>query len=324
LTDQPVAHLRAHLDEVAAWPLPASGRTGDRWAALADVARRDLSRARVVEGHADALAILAELGATAAVPAGATLGVWAAEPGRLRATPLGRAGWRLDGAKGWCSGSTELDRALVVATAPDGPRLFVVDPSVDGVTVEPGSWRPLGMAATRSETLLFDGVAVRSEAAIGGPDAYVRRAGFGHGGCGVAACWFGGAAGLLDDLWERADRSAPDQVAALGAARSELDAAAAVLAVAAREVDGPAPAARAEPEGAEPAWERARRVRLAVERACRRVLEGAVVALGAGALCHDPAVSGRVADLTVYLRQLRPGPDLAAVGLGSPPPRRWW
>ena len=47
-------------------PLPGSGRTRERWAALADLAGEDLSLARLAEGHADALAILAELDAALA------------------------------------------------------------------------------------------------------------------------------------------------------------------------------------------------------------------------------------------------------------------
>jgi len=144
----------------------------------------------------------------------------------------------------------------------------------------------------------------------------------------VAVEWFDARAtgehgGVLDDLWARADRSAPDQVTALGTARSELDAAAAVLAVAAAEVDADEVEERSDTDAADRAWARARRVRLAVERASRRVLEASVVAFGASALCHDPAVARRVADLTVYLRQLRPGPELAALAADAPP-RRWW
>ena len=55
-------------------PRPGGGRTRERWAALADLAEEDLSLARLAEGHADALAILAELGA-------AELGAAAAEGG---------------------------------------------------------------------------------------------------------------------------------------------------------------------------------------------------------------------------------------------------
>ena len=43
-------------------PLPGSGATWERWAAFADLAGEDLSLARLGEGHADAIAILAEFG----------------------------------------------------------------------------------------------------------------------------------------------------------------------------------------------------------------------------------------------------------------------
>jgi len=43
-------------------PAACSGGTPARFAALADWAARDLSMARVLEGHADALAILGEAG----------------------------------------------------------------------------------------------------------------------------------------------------------------------------------------------------------------------------------------------------------------------
>src|ERR1700731_996232 len=77
-------------------PLPGSGRTRERWAALADLAGEDLSLARLAEGHADALAILAELGA-ASPSAGSRWGVWAAQPPGPRPTARraadgGRAG----------------------------------------------------------------------------------------------------------------------------------------------------------------------------------------------------------------------------------------
>src|ERR1700750_1859587 len=69
-------------------PLPGGGQTRERWAVLADLAGKDLSLGRLAEGHADALAILAELGGLASPPAGSRWGVWAAQPpgARLRAS----------------------------------------------------------------------------------------------------------------------------------------------------------------------------------------------------------------------------------------------
>src|SRR5690348_5861896 len=81
-------------------PLPGGGRTRERWAALADLAGGDLSLARLAEGHADALAILAELGGLASPPAGSRWGVWAAQPpGPRLMARRADGGWRLDGTK---------------------------------------------------------------------------------------------------------------------------------------------------------------------------------------------------------------------------------
>ena len=59
----------------------AAGQRADRerWARLADLAAEDLSLARLGEGHADAVAILAELDGPAPGP-GSRWGVWAASP----------------------------------------------------------------------------------------------------------------------------------------------------------------------------------------------------------------------------------------------------
>ena len=79
------ARFRAALASVSPLPLPAHGATPDRFARLARVARDDLAVARLVEGDADARAILAECGR---VPDDdATYGVWAARsPGAANAT----------------------------------------------------------------------------------------------------------------------------------------------------------------------------------------------------------------------------------------------
>jgi hypothetical protein len=43
-------------------PLPASGRTNERWERLALLAEDDIVAARIAEAHVDAVAILHELG----------------------------------------------------------------------------------------------------------------------------------------------------------------------------------------------------------------------------------------------------------------------
>src|SRR5277367_3632274 len=104
-------------------PLPGSGRTRERWARLADLAAEDLSLVRLGEGHADAVAILAELGGPPPRP-GRRWGVWAASPPGPKVTAVRRdGGWLLHGTKQYCSGARVCTDALVTAAAEDGPRL---------------------------------------------------------------------------------------------------------------------------------------------------------------------------------------------------------
>ncbi|MFC7571895.1 hypothetical protein ACFQX8_05215 [Klenkia terrae] len=83
------AALTRLLDDGWSPPLPGAGRTAQRWAALRDLGERDLPLARLAEGHADAVAILAELGCPAPA-AGERLGVWAAEPRPAGSRPAAR------------------------------------------------------------------------------------------------------------------------------------------------------------------------------------------------------------------------------------------
>src|SRR4051812_16755429 len=117
--------IRDHLGALERVPLPGSGGTVQRLRALAELGAIDGALARLAEGHLDAVAILAELGAD--IESGPLRGVWAARPELLRAEPA-PGGWRLTGTKPWCSGTDGIDRALVTATATDGAvRLFDVD-----------------------------------------------------------------------------------------------------------------------------------------------------------------------------------------------------
>ena len=58
-------------------PLPGAGETPRRHEALLEIAREDLSVARLAEAHTDALAILAE--ANCGAPDAALFGVWASD-----------------------------------------------------------------------------------------------------------------------------------------------------------------------------------------------------------------------------------------------------
>jgi alkylation response protein AidB-like acyl-CoA dehydrogenase len=236
----------------AALPEPGGGRTAERFAAFIRWGRRDPVLARLLEGHADARAILAELGGDD--PSGAVWGVWAAVPPSVRATRCG-SGWQVDGARPWCSGAGTCTHAIVTAEADDGPRLFAVEVREPWATPVPGTWPAVGMAGSDSRSVRFEAAPA---VAVGGVGDYVNRPGFWHGGIGVAACWYGGAVGVADTLLSaaRSKDLDPHALAHLGAVDATLAAGAAVLNDAAARID-------TEPNRQQPRL--ARRVRATVE-----------------------------------------------------------
>jgi alkylation response protein AidB-like acyl-CoA dehydrogenase len=286
-------------------PLPGSGATRERWAAFADLAGEDLSLARLGEGHADAVAILAELGGPRPRP-GSRWGVWAANPPGPNVLASRRGGsWLLRGTKQYCSGARICTHALVTAAAEDGERLFAV--SVDNLEPHRGSWPATGMAGSDTLDVGFPGVPAEP---VGPPDGYTNRPGFAHGGVGVAACWYGGARAVARALLGAAAKRdvGPHALAHLGAVDLGLRTARAALGQAADEIDADPGDLRG--EGAP----RALRVRTLTEAVASDVLARTGRALGAGPLGHDEAHSRAVADLTVYLRQHHAERDLARIG----------
>ncbi|NMH98915.1 acyl-CoA dehydrogenase family protein [Pseudonocardia acidicola] len=290
-------------------PRPAGGQTGRRWAALAGWGRSDLALARLAEGHTDAVAILAEAGRP--VVPGALYGVWAARPGGVGARLERRTGGLvLDGTVRYCSGATSLDRALVVAD-PEGagtgaPVLVDVGLAHRGVHPDPASWQAAGMDAADTLDVRFDAVPVDTQ--LGGPGWYTGRPGFIVGGAGVAAVWWGGAAGLLDKARFHLERGpGPDahQLAHLGELHALLAAADALLQRTATEIDA-APAADHRLAVAT--------VRTVVERAAREVVDRVPRILGPTPLSRDAALARQLVDLQIYLRQHHGERDHAALG----------
>ena len=285
-------------------PQPGAGATLQRWAALAELARANVAVARVVEAHADALAILAEAGLAAE---GGTWGVFAAEAPDTRLTAAGSGDeFVLDGVKPWCSLGGVLDHALVTAHVPGGRRLFRVDLRQPGVEAAPvTAWAARGLRTVTSGPVTFRGVPARP---VGDEGWYLRRDGFAWGGMGVAACWHGAAAGLADAVLA-ASRERTGDLAALhvGVIDAALYGSAGALRHAAARVDA------GEADGAAGAL-LALRVRAVVADAAERVLRQAGHALGPAPLAFDAQHAARVADLELYVRQHHGERDLAALG----------
>jgi alkylation response protein AidB-like acyl-CoA dehydrogenase len=290
-------------------PLPASGHTAQRWDRLALLAEEDIVAGRIAEAHADAVAILHELGGKP-TEAGQLWAVWAAESGDtvVEATPPAGGYVALSGVKPWCSGAGFCTHALVTARLPTGQRgLFAVAVTEPAVTPMVSTWCNPGMAGSDTRSVRFRNAPA---VLVGDPGAYLSRPGFWHGAIGVAACWLGGTRAVARPLYQRvAGGSAdPHTLAHLGAVDAAIAAAEATLATVAVAVD-------ADPfDSSGEAHALALRVRAVVEHVALDVINRSGRALGPGPLCHDRRYAQDVADLTVYLRQSHAERDLAELG----------
>ena len=287
-------------------PTPGGPGTATRFAVLRAVAAVDLTAARVLEAHADALAILGEAGETA--DPGTAWGVYAAEGSghRVTATTGADGVTRLDGVKPWCSIADRLDRALVTAHVGDERGLFLVDLHHPGVRPEPpDGWAALGLRAVTSGPIHLQQVPALP---LGPPGWYLRRPGFAWGGIGVAACWLGGVDGLAASL-HAASTAREGDLAALHVGTVDVARYAADR-VLADAVDRIASGRAAHTEGRILAG----RVRAVVADTVERVVRQVGHALGPGPLAFDADHARRVADLALYVRQHHAERDLVALG----------
>lgn len=277
---------------------------------LRELGAFDLTTARTLEPHLDALTILAEAGVepldlSVGVTKASTWGVFASRAPELRAEHTG-AGWRLSGTKPWCSLADRLTHALVTVGTPEGQRLFALGLDDSSVHVSSAPWVARGLSAVRSPSVTF--VDTPAEP-VGEPGFYLGRDGFAWGGVGVAAIWAGAVDALTRTVTNAAERREPDQIALMHLGRLSTyrhvldvtlaDAASRIDAGQAAGTDGSRLAAHA---------------RAVVAEVAENALSCVGHALGPGPLTGDEEHARRVADLTVYLRQHHAERDLAAIG----------
>lgn len=300
---QTISDALTHAERVGAeLRSPGNGGTRRLWEHLATLASVDLGIARAVEPHLDACAIFTQAGLP--LPEG-TWGVFAAEGGSspVRATREEKSGWVISGEKPWCSLADQLGNALVTAQTTDGPGLFSVDLGDPGVQVLGGNWKARGLVEIPSGPVSFARVRATP---VGRPGWYLKRDGFWWGGIGVAACWFGGATGIMRTLRDATSQNPePHRSAHFGAIDTLMHACRLALHDAAdtidtgREVNGPLLAYR---------------VRALVARTCEEVMLRTGHALGPAPLALNEAHAKRVSDLQLYIRQHHAERDDAAQG----------
>ncbi|MGO4689879.1 acyl-CoA dehydrogenase [Glaciibacter sp. 2TAF33] len=314
----PAAALAMARDLGGVAPRPGDGNTAGLFELLATVAAADLTAARVVEAHLDALSILEQAGPVGAgrapvhstAEADRTWGVFAAEGAGLRLSATRVADrWQVDGTKPWCSLAGTLSDALVTAHTGDSHRrLFAVRLGDPGIIVHEDAWVARGLAQVPSGPVDFSAVEATP---IGVDEWYLDRPGFAWGGIGVAACWWGGAIGVARALAASTEPGGrePDQIALaqLGAIDILLSACGTALASAAAAIDD----GRA--TGSDGAL-LAARVRGLVARTVDEVVGRVGHALGPAPLALDEQHARRVSDLQLYVRQHHAERDDAALG----------
>ncbi|MGN6576265.1 MAG: hypothetical protein ACTHKG_11300 [Nocardioides sp.] len=262
-------------------------------AALHEVARVDLALARLVEGHADAMRILAQAGVSAGP---GVYGVWASRSAGTGAAAVDEGGegggrWRLTGEVRFASGIGLIDRALVPGWV-DAEHHLLFDVAVTDVVADRSTWQTPAMDASRSFTVALEGGGL---VPVGPTDFYLDRPGFVIGGLGPAAVWAGGIHQLVDLVASGLARFAPTahqlrRVGVMDQARWEAEAAVrlALDAVTSER----------------PGWQHeVAHARTAVATAADRALDEAAKVVGPGGLSRNARLARAIADLGIYVRQ---------------------
>ena len=177
---------------------------------------------------------------------------------------------------------------------------------MNAIQFEESDWKTLAFQETRTATVVFNSASIRSQDLIGGCEWYLQRPGFWHGACGPAACWAGGAAGLLDYATHQS-RSDPHTLAHLGAMHASVWALESYLDSAGQQID-------ATVNDRELAMVRALTLRHLVEQACTDILRRLPRAYGPRPLSMDEDVVRRYQELDLYLRQSHAERDLESLG----------
>ena len=287
-------------------PLPGAGQTAVRHRRLMEVGHEELSLARLAEAHWDAVAILAE--ADRKPESGVLYGVWASEiPGQAVTITESSGNLLLSGTKMFCSGAGLIDRALVTVGTTDH-RLIDVDlrGETRSITFDNSSWKTSAFCETKTAKVTFESTHCSTANIIGSSRWYLDRPGFWHGACGPAACWAGGALGLVDYA-KMQSRDDAHTMAHLGAMSASAWVLRVLLESAGHEIDANALDVAS-------ARVRARTVRHLVEQASTDILRRIPRAYGPHPLAMNESISRRYQELDIYLRQFHAERDLEALG----------
>lgn len=294
----------------------------EEWRVLRAVARADGSVGRILDGHFNGVERVSALAPEPlrsdelrAVAAGELrLGVWGADPvpGEGEPARLVDSGRRVSGVKTFCSGSTGLDRALVLVRDPEGspgpPSLAYVDLS-EGVEVDTSWFGGAGMRSSESHRVFFDGAPVL--AVLGEPGEISREPFFARDAIRTSTTWAGIADlavdSALDVLAAKSAGKDPDDLVSLAAgrlltARGTID----------RWLEFAAARADADPGASLSGF--STQLRESIAAACRAILDEAARATGSHPFASSGPLDRARRDLELFLLQHRLEPALVRRG----------
>jgi alkylation response protein AidB-like acyl-CoA dehydrogenase len=205
-------------------------------------------------------------------------------------------------------------RAIVTAARPDSSsQMLLVPMDVAAVRIDPASWRPMGMEASESFAVSFEGVRLDRDTLVGEPGDYERAPWFGAGASRFLAVQTGALERLRDDVivWLARMKRGDDPIAL-----TRLGEIVVAAATAERWVAACADAWSAYAADPNEAIERSLIVtvdaaRAAIERAALDVAERVERTVGARGLLEPEPFGRWIRDLRMYLRQ--PAPDAAVL-----------
>ena len=193
---------------MAAFPREHGGamiRDGiDLCTCLRTVGAADLSVARIIEGHFNAVMLVCRYGSEAqiddlasSVASGALAGVWGADDAHGLHIDGDETGKTLRGQKILASGAGFVTRPLVTATATEGQTLLLLDLGPD-YDFDISAWQVLGMKATATGSVNLSGHGVSATEIIGEPGDYMRQPHFSGGAWRFCAAHVGAIERLVD------------------------------------------------------------------------------------------------------------------------------
>jgi alkylation response protein AidB-like acyl-CoA dehydrogenase len=282
---------------------------------LTAIGRGNLSVGRIFEGHCNALILIDQFGsvqqradAEHLLAGGAVFGVWNTD---VPQTPVSLVGNCLSGKKNFASGIDGISHAVITAAESHGRQMLMLP--VAHLPVDRTWWKPLGMKASGSHCVGFDGIIVTDKERLGDIDDYLKEPWFSAGAARFIAVQVGGMHAVLDvtayHLRAAKRGTNPFQIHRLGQMGIAVAAGYRWLAYVA---DGWAQFDRFPVTKLTASVNAAR---IAIERAALDVLELAERGVGASGMIAPHPLERWIRDLRTYLRQ--PNPDAALADVGT-------